>query len=76
MNPTDDEILTLDNVPPRVAAKYIGESLLSIYYGLQQRAAPYGYAVEHPGKRWTYNISPGLLVAYKRGTLKIEMKSA
>ena len=76
MNPTDNEILEMDNVSPRVAAKYIGESLLSIYYGLQQHAAPYGYAVKHPGKKWSYNISPGLLVAYKRGTIKLEIKSA
>lgn len=76
MKPTDREILALDNVPPRAAAKYLDVAALSVYYALQQRAAPYGYAVKNPGGKWSYHISPGLLVAYKRGTLKIEIKSA
>ncbi|MDF1495189.1 hypothetical protein [Caproiciproducens sp. CPB-2] len=73
---SDQEILAMDKVPPRAAAKYLSESLLSVHYGLQQRTAPYGYAVKHPGGKWTYNISPGLLVAYKRGTLKIEVQAS
>ena len=74
--PTDEEILAMRNVPPRVAAKYIDVSLMTVYYGLQQRAYPFGGAIQHPGGKWEYHISPGLLVAYERGTLKIEMKSA
>ena len=69
--PTDEEILAMDNVPPRVAAKYLGAGALSVYYALQQGVAPYGYAVKCPGGKYTYQISPGLLVAYKRGTLRI-----
>jgi hypothetical protein len=76
MKPTDEEILAMDNVPVRVAAKYLGAPLLSTYYALQQKAAPYGYAVQNPGGKWSYHISPGLLVAYKRGTLKIEVKAS
>ena len=80
---TDQEILAMDNVPPRTgrypkipAASYLDVAALSVYFALQQRAAPYGYAVKNPGGKWSYSISPGLLVAYKRGTLKIEMKPA
>ena len=72
--PTDTEILAVNNVPPRMAAKYLGAGVLSVYYALQQGVAPYGYAVKCPGGKYTYHISPGLLVAYKRGTLNIEVK--
>jgi hypothetical protein len=72
--PTDTEILAVNNVPPRMAAKYLGAGALSVYYALQQGVAPYGYAVKCPGGKYTYHISPGLLVAYKRGTLNIEVK--
>lgn len=74
--PTDDEILQMRNVPVRVASKYIGLSLPATYYGLQQKAFPFGEAIQNKGSEYTYHISPGLLVAYQRGTLKIEMKSA
>ena len=76
MKPSDNEILAMRNVPPKMAAKYLDVSLLSVYYALQQHVVPYGYAVENPGGKWSYHISPGLLVAYQRGTLKIEMKTA
>ena len=71
--PSDQEILAMDNVPPRTAAKYLGTGALSVYYALQQGVAPYGYAVLNPGGKYSYQISPGLLVAYKRGTLKIQL---
>lgn len=72
--PTDKDILSLDKVPPETAAKYLQTSRLGIHYALQQGVAPYGYAVKNPGGKYSYHISPGLLVAYKRGTLKIERK--
>lgn len=76
MTPTESEILEMDNVLPTVAAKYIGETPVFVRLGLQQNRLPIGSAVQNPSGKWSYNISPGLLVAYKRGTLKIEMKSA
>ena len=76
MIPTDSEILALGNVLPTVAAKYIGETPVFIRLGLQQNRLPFGSAVQNPSGKWSYHISPGLLVAYQRGTLKIEMKSA
>jgi hypothetical protein len=72
MKPTDEEILAMDNVPVKTAADYLGVSYLHIYGILRSHTCPYGTAAK--GKsNWTYHISPGLLVAYKRGTLKIEM---
>ena len=71
---SDQEILSLNNVNPKLAAKYLDVSDLSVYYALQQGVAPYGYAVKNPGGKYSYHISPGLLVAYKNGTMKIELK--
>lgn len=74
--PTNQEILAMNNVPPKLAAKYLDVAVLSVYYALQQGVAPYGYAVKNPGGKYSYQISPGLLVAYKRGTLRIEVRRA
>lgn len=73
--PTDQEILAYDNVPAQVAADYIGWSTATLYYALQDGRAPFGFvsvnkdASTYSGYSYAYNISPGLLVAYKRGTL-------
>ena len=67
---TDEEIMAYDNVPIDVAARYIGWTSPTIYRALREERAPFGFAVcsEETGS-WTYNISPGLLVKYKRGDL-------
>ena len=67
---TDEEIMAYDNVPIDVAARYIGWSSPTIYRALREERAPFGFAVcsEETGT-WTYNISPGLMVKYKRGDL-------
>ena len=67
--PEDDEILRQDNVPVEMASRYIGWSSTTLYYALQEQRAPFGVAVKSPKGGWTYNISPGLLVKYKRGDL-------
>lgn len=74
--PTDDEIMAYDNVPVAVAAKYIGWSSCNVANALQQERVPFGCAAK-TGERqetgistYTYNISPGLLVAYKHGTIQ------
>ena len=68
--PTDEEILALDNVRPDIAGRYIGWSSPTITNALKQERAPFGFAAQNPETgSWHYNISPGLLVAYKRGTL-------
>lgn len=74
--PTDEEIRTYDNVPVEVAAKYIGWSSCNVAYALQQERAPYGHAAQTGVNTdtgvptYTYNISPGLLIAYKNGDLE------
>ncbi len=65
--PSDEEILGYDNVPVEVACRYIGWSSATLYRALQEQRAPFGVAVKGAG--WSYNISPGLLVKYKRGDL-------
>ena len=68
--PTDTDVLAMDTVPLDLAAQYIGWSTSTLAFALQQERAPFGFAVQRPqSTMWTYNISPGLLVAYKRGTL-------
>ena len=69
--PTDEEILSYDNVPVQVAADYLGYGVVSLREALQQGKAPFGYAVRsrEDGGRWMPQISPGQLVAYKNGTL-------
>lgn len=74
--PTDEEILSYNNVPVSVAAKYIGWSTCNIYWALQQERAPFGMATQTGVNKktglpnWTYNISPGLLVKYKNGEIQ------
>lgn len=67
--PTEDEIMRQNNVPVEMAARYIGWSTPTLYYALQDQRAPFGVAVKSPKGGWAYNISPGLLVKYKRGDL-------
>ena len=67
--PGEDEILEQNNVPVEMAARYIGWSTTTLYYALQEQRAPFGCAVKSPNGGWAYNISPGLLVRYKRGDL-------
>lgn len=72
----DEVILSYDNVPLDVAARYIGWSSCNVAYALQQERAPYGCAAQTGVSQTTgrptysYNISPGLLVAYKHGTIQ------
>lgn len=72
---TDADILAYDNVPVPIAAQYIGWNANKLYYALQDHQVPFGFVAEREstaracGASWTYNISPGLLVAYKQGTL-------
>lgn len=73
---TDEDILSMQSVLPTTAAKYIHETPTFVRFGLQQNRLPFGSAIKNPSGKWSYHISPGLLVAYQRGTLKIEMKPA
>nr|DAG38972.1 MAG TPA: hypothetical protein [Caudoviricetes sp.] len=64
--PTDEEVLSYDNVPIAVAARYIGMPEASLRLALrEERARHLGFAVQGTG-HLIYNISPGGLVRYKR----------
>ncbi len=71
MVPADQEILKMDNVPVATAAEYIGKTPEFVRCALIQKVLPFGGAVKMPGGKYSYHISPGLLVAYKRGTLNL-----
>lgn len=72
--PTEQDILSYNNVPTEVAARYIGWSSSTITKALIQERAPFGVAVQTgTGKSgrpsYAYNISPGALIKYKNGEL-------
>lgn len=56
-----------DNVPPKVAAEYLGVAHTYIYAGLQQGRLPIGSAIKGEGGRWSYNIPVNRLKIYKNG---------
>ena len=68
--PTDEEILGYNNVPVEVAARYIGASTATLYEALPDERAPFGFAVLR-ASNWSYNISPGGLIRYKREGLQM-----
>ena len=64
--PSDEEILSLDNVPVEMAARYLGWTEQNVRLALRESRAPFGVAVMGEKKALYYNISPGGLVKYKR----------
>lgn len=62
--PSDDEILSYDNVPVDVAARYLGWPENTVRLALREGRACFGTAVR--GKGLAYKVSPGGLVRYKR----------
>lgn len=62
---SDQDVLALDNVPVELAARYLGSSTATLYEALQDERAPFGWAVRR-NSHWSYHISPGALVRYKR----------
>jgi hypothetical protein len=73
---TDAEILAMDNVLPAVAAEYLDKTPVFVRLALQQGRLPFGGAVQNHSGKWSYHISPGLLVAYKRGTMAVVLGGA
>lgn len=55
------------DVPPSVAAKYLGVALNFIYEGLKKQTLPIGSAVQSDSGRWSYNIPIDRLKAYASG---------
>lgn len=62
--PSDDEILSYDNVPVDVAARYLDWPEQTVRLALREGRATFGVAIKD--KALTYKISPGGLVKYKR----------
>ena len=56
-----------DDVPPTVAAKFVGVALNFVHDGLKLKALPIGTAVQSEKGRWTYNIPCDRLKAYASG---------
>lgn len=55
------------NVPPTVAAEYLGVALNYVYEGLKKQTLPIGSAVKSDKGRWSYNIPIDRLKAYASG---------
>ena len=62
--PTDNEILSYDNVPVNVAALYLDWPEQTVRLALREGRATFGIAVKDKAR--TSKISPGGLVKYKR----------
>lgn len=63
-----EELEKYKNVPVELAAKLLDVSQSYIRVGLQLGRLPFGTAVNiGEGKKWTYQISPGLLKEYING---------
>lgn len=62
--PSDAEILSYDNVPVDVAARYLDWPEQTVRLALREGRATFGVAIKD--KALTYKISPGGLVKYKR----------
>lgn len=55
------------DVPPTVAAEYLGVALNYVYEGLKKQTLPIGSAVQSDKGRWSYNIPIDRLKAYASG---------
>ena len=73
---TDEEILTYDNVPVSIAASYLDKTEEFIRCAMQSQRCPFGMGVRMYGGRWSYSISPGMLIAYKRGNMIIHIRNS
>lgn len=47
-----------------LTAKILGKTAQFVRLGLQQGTLPIGSAVKMPGGRWSYYVSPKLLIEY------------
>lgn len=72
---TEEDIRQYDNVPVSVAAAYIGKTIVFLQSALKSQRCPFGCAVLMDGGKWSYSISPGMLIAYKTGTMIIHIRN-
>lgn len=66
---TAEDIRQYQNVPTDIAGRYIGKDAQFVRIGLRMGRLPFGTAVQNV--KWSYHVSPGLLIAYQEGTLDI-----
>lgn len=71
---TDEEILSMKEVPARIAADYLGMTYPMLTWKLQQGQLPFGTAKKK--KEWSYHISPQALVEYKNGGSDVDILRA
>lgn len=67
MTKTIEEIQKMNNVSVKDAAEFLGASQGFIRQALKDQRLPIGVAVQQSPTKWTFNISPGLLIEYKNG---------
>lgn len=64
--PEDDLNINEDkNVPIEIAAKLLGKSEQFVRIALQRGTAPFGFATQVSGNRYSYHISPKKLKEYQ-----------
>ena len=64
---SDAELLALEKVTPKDAARYLHTSADTIREGLKQKVFPFGEALQMPGStEWTFIILPRALIHYSK----------
>ena len=74
MTDKEKEILKYDNVPVKVAAKYLGVGEQFIRIQMQRDIISIGCVKTNPQGKHQYYISPGKLISYKTGKDYNEVK--
>lgn len=73
---TEDEIWEYDNVPVGVAADYLGKTPGFIQAAIKSQRTPFGVGTMMPGGKWSFQISPGMLIAYKKGGMIVHIRNS
>lgn len=63
----EEDIIKFDNVPVKIAAKYLGVSQQFIRWQMKHEKLPIGSVKTNPQGKSKYYISPGKLIGYKIG---------
>lgn len=74
MTDKEKEILKYDNVPVKVAAKYLGVGEQFIRIQMQRDIISIGCVKTNPQGKHQYYISPAKLISYKTGKTYNEVK--
>lgn len=69
---TDDEIRAMPKITAKIAADYLGISLMMVTLGMRNNVLPIGFAIKKEDRyneSWSYNIIPERLIAYNHGKI-------